>query len=154
MTRKPQTQLFKFDQNGYDIHFPNYHPMPRARSKTRRRGHAILKQIVIEGFSPPLIIENGKQIQHWTVGLREQLKWEAFQLRQLTNLQTSRLQAVFPNEISETSISTSEMTENGSQTFEGPQGDHKMVDSDSSFFEFIECDVETSSDFSENATIQ
>jgi hypothetical protein len=128
--------------------------MPRCRSNTRLRGNAILKRIVIAGFSPSLTIENGKKIQNWTDGLREKLILDAYKLREVANLHTSTRQPVLPNEKTDPSVSAHEMTHDRRQIFGEPESDYDMEDSETDCFEFIECDSETGSPFWENTTLQ
>jgi hypothetical protein len=146
-------QKSQFDENGYGIQSQIRTAMPRCCSQTRRRGNQILTRIVA-GFSSSLVIEKVKQIRDWTSGLRERVIWEAWKIRQEGSPDTSRLQPVSPNESADSTSSPNEMADDSWHIVERSQGDHRMEDSETDLFEFIECDSEMGSEFSENTTIR
>jgi hypothetical protein len=123
--------------------------VPPCCPKACRRGSAILTRILIAGYGTPLIVQDGKRIENWTSGVREQLIWRACKLRQELISCTSRWQSVLPNQAPHTPASTSLC-----QPFESPQIDLQMQKAGTDIVEFVECDRDTGFQFWEDPTIQ
>jgi hypothetical protein len=69
--------------------------MKGKHSLTPRRGSAVITQVTIAGFLPPLIVHNGKYIQNWNPELRAQLQNEARKLRDIAErLNESQLRTI------------------------------------------------------------
>jgi hypothetical protein len=111
------------------------------RLKTPRRGKEILKRIVITGFCPPLIIENGKHIQDWNESLRTRLRKEGSALQRLAQLLTSKCQPITPNDNSASPTSTDDL----GKVFKWPHCDEQLVDTQIDFFKSLNCNPETDS---------
>jgi hypothetical protein len=82
--------------------------MHRTPSRTSGRGSSVIRKIVIKGFEPPLIVENGKYIKNWTDGLRDRLRQEALKLAKLAKQSVQQSLSVPSSNISGTFLEVQE----------------------------------------------
>jgi hypothetical protein len=74
--------------------------MKRNRSHGPLRGTFVIRKIIIEGFSSPLIVEDGKHIKDWKPGFRDRLRKESLNLEKLAKHMATQRKSVSPVDIS------------------------------------------------------